>query len=94
MCVVSPQGPCDSLGISVAGGVASPHGNVPLFIATMDTNGLAAKTQQLQVGTALIYAPARVCIVYSSPALWGRKYLVAIRYLKVSAVTSLSVFCT
>uniref|UniRef100_A0A673AHJ8 PDZ domain-containing protein n=1 Tax=Sphaeramia orbicularis TaxID=375764 RepID=A0A673AHJ8_9TELE len=43
--VVSPQGPCDSLGISVAGGVGSPHGNVPLFIATMDTNGLAAKTQ-------------------------------------------------
>uniref|UniRef100_A0A8P4GIE9 Multiple PDZ domain crumbs cell polarity complex component n=1 Tax=Dicentrarchus labrax TaxID=13489 RepID=A0A8P4GIE9_DICLA len=39
------QGPCDSLGISVAGGVGSPHGNIPLFIATMDTNGLAAKTQ-------------------------------------------------
>uniref|UniRef100_A0A3B4TFP0 PDZ domain-containing protein n=1 Tax=Seriola dumerili TaxID=41447 RepID=A0A3B4TFP0_SERDU len=39
------DGPCDSLGICVAGGVGSPHGNVPLFIATMDTNGLAAKTQ-------------------------------------------------
>uniref|UniRef100_A0A3Q3L277 PDZ domain-containing protein n=1 Tax=Mastacembelus armatus TaxID=205130 RepID=A0A3Q3L277_9TELE len=44
-CVVSPQSPCDSLGIGVAGGVGSPHGNVPLFIATMDTNGPAAKTQ-------------------------------------------------
>lgn len=53
-CVVSSQGPCDSLGISVAGGVGSPHGNVPLFIAAMDTNGLAAKTQQLQVGSARV----------------------------------------
>uniref|UniRef100_A0A7N6AGE2 PDZ domain-containing protein n=1 Tax=Anabas testudineus TaxID=64144 RepID=A0A7N6AGE2_ANATE len=44
-CVVSPQGRSDSLGISVAGGVGSPHGNAPLFIAAMDTNGLAAKTQ-------------------------------------------------
>ncbi|XP_040002087.1 multiple PDZ domain protein isoform X2 [Xiphias gladius] len=50
--VTIQKGPCDSLGISVAGGVASPHGNVPLFIATMDTNGLAAKTQQLQVAAS------------------------------------------
>ncbi|KAG7238402.1 hypothetical protein INR49_030909 [Caranx melampygus] len=49
-----PDGPCDSLGISVAGGVGSPHGNVPLFIATMDTSGLAAKTQQLQVGDKIL----------------------------------------
>ncbi|XP_029356636.1 multiple PDZ domain protein [Echeneis naucrates] len=48
--VIIQKHPCDSLGISVAGGVGSPHGNVPLFIAAMDTNGLAAKTQQLQTG--------------------------------------------
>uniref|UniRef100_A0A4W6G8F5 PDZ domain-containing protein n=1 Tax=Lates calcarifer TaxID=8187 RepID=A0A4W6G8F5_LATCA len=48
------SGPCDSLGISVAGGVGSPHGNVPLFIATMDTKGLAAKTQQLQTGDKIL----------------------------------------
>ena len=60
---VSPQGPCDSLGISVAGGVGSPHDNVSLFIATMDTNGLAAKTQQLQVGSADVqYMYACVCV--------------------------------
>ncbi|XP_069386088.1 multiple PDZ domain protein isoform X2 [Paralichthys olivaceus] len=52
--VIIQKGPCDSLGISVAGGVGSPHGNVPLFIATMDTNGLAAKTQQLQTGDKLL----------------------------------------
>ncbi|XP_030003046.1 multiple PDZ domain protein isoform X2 [Sphaeramia orbicularis] len=52
--VVIQKGPCDSLGISVAGGVGSPHGNVPLFIATMDTNGLAAKTQQLQTGNRIL----------------------------------------
>lgn len=59
VCVLSLQGPCDSLGISVAGGVGSPHGNVPLFIATMDTSGLAAKTQQLQVGRSHLYC---VCL--------------------------------
>ena len=47
---VSIQGPGDSLGISVAGGMASPHGDVPLFIASMETTGLAARTQKLQVG--------------------------------------------
>lgn len=52
--VIIEKGPCDSLGISVAGGVGSPHDNVPLFIATMDTNGLAAKTQQLQTGDRIL----------------------------------------
>ncbi|XP_028255519.1 multiple PDZ domain protein [Parambassis ranga] len=52
--VIIQKGPCDSLGISVAGGVGSPHGNVPLFIATMDTNGLAAKTQKLQKGDRIL----------------------------------------
>ncbi|KAF3687604.1 Multiple PDZ domain protein Multi-PDZ domain protein 1 [Channa argus] len=48
------QGTCDSLGMSVAGGMGSPHGNIPLFIAAMDTNGLAAKTQQLQTGDRIL----------------------------------------
>ncbi|XP_035493230.2 multiple PDZ domain protein isoform X1 [Scophthalmus maximus] len=52
--VIIEKGPYGSLGISVAGGVGSPHGNVPLFIATIDTNGLAAKTQQLQTGDKLL----------------------------------------
>ncbi|XP_042341457.1 multiple PDZ domain protein [Plectropomus leopardus] len=52
--VIIQKGPCDSLGISVAGGVGSPHDNVPLFIAAMDTNGLAAKTQQLQTGDRIL----------------------------------------
>ncbi|XP_060917369.1 multiple PDZ domain protein [Labrus mixtus] len=52
--VIIKRGPCDSLGISVAGGVGSPHDNVHLFIATMDTNGLAAKSQQLQTGDRIL----------------------------------------
>ncbi|KAF6738001.1 Multiple PDZ domain protein, partial [Oryzias melastigma] len=52
--VIVQKGPCDSLGISIAGGVGSPHGNVPLFIATMDTNGLAAKTEKLQTGDRIL----------------------------------------
>uniref|UniRef100_A0A3Q2DF82 PDZ domain-containing protein n=1 Tax=Cyprinodon variegatus TaxID=28743 RepID=A0A3Q2DF82_CYPVA len=50
VCLISPQGPCDTLGISLAGGVGSLHGNTPLFIASMDTNGLAAKTEKLEDG--------------------------------------------
>nr|XP_057941556.1 multiple PDZ domain protein isoform X2 [Doryrhamphus excisus] len=52
--VVIKKGPHDSLGISLAGGVGSPHGNVPLFIATMDTSGSAAKTQQLKPGDRIL----------------------------------------
>uniref|UniRef100_A0A3Q2ZFL1 Multiple PDZ domain crumbs cell polarity complex component n=1 Tax=Hippocampus comes TaxID=109280 RepID=A0A3Q2ZFL1_HIPCM len=48
------QGPRDSLGITLAGGVGSPHGNVPLFLATMDTSGVAAKTQQLKLGDRIL----------------------------------------
>ncbi|XP_037114953.1 multiple PDZ domain protein isoform X2 [Syngnathus acus] len=52
--VVIKKGPRDSLGITLAGGVGSPHGNVPLFIATMDTSGSAAKTQQLKLGDRIL----------------------------------------
>ncbi|XP_056136523.1 multiple PDZ domain protein [Lampris incognitus] len=52
--VVIQKGACDSLGINVAGGLGSPHGNVPLFIADVDTNGLAAKTCQLKTGDRII----------------------------------------
>ena len=46
---LSPQGPTDSLGISIAGGVGSPLGDVPIFIAMMNPTGLAAQTQKLKV---------------------------------------------
>lgn len=55
VCLISPQGPCDTLGISLAGGVGSLHGNTPLFIASMDTNRLAAKTEKLEVSCQCVY---------------------------------------
>lgn len=39
------KGPSDSLGISIAGGVGSPLGDIPIFIAMMNPAGLAAQTQ-------------------------------------------------
>ncbi|KAK7930026.1 hypothetical protein WMY93_006421 [Mugilogobius chulae] len=48
------KSPYDSLGITVAGGVGSLHGNIPLFIAAMDSDGLASKTQQLQTGDRIV----------------------------------------
>ncbi|KAG7243346.1 hypothetical protein INR49_011802 [Caranx melampygus] len=43
------KGPTDSLGISIAGGVGSPLGDIPIFIAMMNPVGLAAQTQKLKV---------------------------------------------
>lgn len=43
------KGPNDSLGISIAGGVGSPLGDIPIFIAMMNPVGVAAQTQKLKV---------------------------------------------
>ncbi|NXF91456.1 MPDZ protein, partial [Eubucco bourcierii] len=48
------KGPADSLGVSIAGGVGSPLGDVPIFIAMMHPNGVAAQTQKLRVGDRII----------------------------------------
>ncbi|XP_037116852.1 multiple PDZ domain protein [Syngnathus acus] len=48
------KGPGDSLGVSIAGGVGSPLGNIPIFIAMMNPVGLAAQTQKLMVGDRII----------------------------------------
>lgn len=43
------KGPNDTLGISIAGGVGSPLGDIPIFIAMMNPVGLASQTQKLKV---------------------------------------------
>lgn len=43
------KGPNDSLGISIAGGMGSPLGDIPIFIAMMNPVGVAAQTQKLKV---------------------------------------------
>ncbi|CAB1430312.1 unnamed protein product [Pleuronectes platessa] len=48
------KGPSDSLGISIAGGVGSPLGDIPIFIAMMNPVGLAAQTQQLKIGDRIV----------------------------------------
>uniref|UniRef100_A0A2K6GDQ0 Multiple PDZ domain crumbs cell polarity complex component n=1 Tax=Propithecus coquereli TaxID=379532 RepID=A0A2K6GDQ0_PROCO len=48
------KGLTDSLGISIAGGVGSPLGDVPIFIAMMHPNGVAARTQKLRVGDRIV----------------------------------------
>ncbi|XP_042566403.1 multiple PDZ domain protein isoform X3 [Clupea harengus] len=48
------KGPTDSLGISIAGGVGSPLGDVPIFIAMMNPTGLAAQTQRLRMGDRIV----------------------------------------
>ncbi|KAM4738921.1 inaD-like protein [Anableps anableps] len=48
------RGTGDSLGVSVAGGKGSPLGDVPVFIAMIRANGVAAKTQRLKVGDRIV----------------------------------------
>ncbi|KAL7374805.1 hypothetical protein ABVT39_007383 [Epinephelus coioides] len=48
------KGPSDSLGISIAGGVGSPLGDIPIFIAMMNPVGLAAQTQKLKIGDRIV----------------------------------------
>ncbi|KAL3046473.1 hypothetical protein OYC64_004466 [Pagothenia borchgrevinki] len=48
------KGPHDSLGVSIAGGVGSPLGDIPIFIAMMNPVGLAAQTQQLKIGDRIV----------------------------------------
>ncbi|XP_051580173.1 multiple PDZ domain protein-like isoform X2 [Myxocyprinus asiaticus] len=48
------KGPSDSLGVSIAGGVGSPLGDVPIFIAMMNPSGLAAQTQRLRMGDRIV----------------------------------------
>ncbi|XP_077598686.1 multiple PDZ domain protein [Stigmatopora nigra] len=46
--------PGDSLGVSIAGGLGSPLGDIPIFIAMMNPVGLAAQTRKLMVGDRII----------------------------------------
>uniref|UniRef100_A0A8C7G9Z9 Multiple PDZ domain protein n=1 Tax=Oncorhynchus kisutch TaxID=8019 RepID=A0A8C7G9Z9_ONCKI len=48
------SGLTDSLGISIAGGVGSPLGDVPIFIAMMNPTGLAAQTHKLKIGDMIV----------------------------------------
>ncbi|MEQ2219010.1 hypothetical protein XENOCAPTIV_011291, partial [Xenoophorus captivus] len=45
---LSYSGAGDSLGVSVAGGKGSPLGDIPIFIAMIQANGVAAKTHRLK----------------------------------------------
>uniref|UniRef100_A0A3B5A8X4 PDZ domain-containing protein n=1 Tax=Stegastes partitus TaxID=144197 RepID=A0A3B5A8X4_9TELE len=49
-----PQGVTDSLGVSIAGGKGSPLGDIPIFIAMIQANGVAAKTHRLKVGDRIV----------------------------------------
>uniref|UniRef100_A0A8C4QZZ4 PDZ domain-containing protein n=1 Tax=Eptatretus burgeri TaxID=7764 RepID=A0A8C4QZZ4_EPTBU len=44
----------NSLGLSIAGGKGSPLGDIPVFVAMIQTDGPAAVTQQLKIGDQLL----------------------------------------
>uniref|UniRef100_A0A672Q4B2 PATJ crumbs cell polarity complex component n=1 Tax=Sinocyclocheilus grahami TaxID=75366 RepID=A0A672Q4B2_SINGR len=48
------SGPTDALGVSIAGGKGSPLGDIPIFIAMIQANGMAARTHRLKVGDRIV----------------------------------------
>uniref|UniRef100_A0A670ZW87 PATJ crumbs cell polarity complex component n=1 Tax=Pseudonaja textilis TaxID=8673 RepID=A0A670ZW87_PSETE len=44
----------DALGISIAGGKGSPLADIPIFIAMIQANGVAARTHKLRVGDRIV----------------------------------------
>ncbi|XP_028855679.1 inaD-like protein isoform X3 [Denticeps clupeoides] len=48
------RGPSDALGISIAGGKGSPLGDIPIFVAMIQANGVAARTHRLKVGDRIV----------------------------------------
>uniref|UniRef100_A0A673L3V0 InaD-like protein n=1 Tax=Sinocyclocheilus rhinocerous TaxID=307959 RepID=A0A673L3V0_9TELE len=48
------SGPTDALGVSIAGGKGSPLGDIPIFIAMIQANGVAARTHRLKVGDRIV----------------------------------------
>uniref|UniRef100_A0A8C8M6K6 Multiple PDZ domain crumbs cell polarity complex component n=1 Tax=Oncorhynchus tshawytscha TaxID=74940 RepID=A0A8C8M6K6_ONCTS len=48
------SGPTDSLGISIAGGVGSPLGDVPIFIAMINPTSLVVQTHKLKIGDIIV----------------------------------------
>ncbi|XP_064790840.1 inaD-like protein isoform X3 [Oncorhynchus masou masou] len=54
------RGPTDALGISIAGGKGSPLGDIPIFVAMIQANGVAAKTHRLKVRVSVCYDPLAV----------------------------------
>ena len=44
----------DGLGISIAGGYGSPHGNIPIFVKTVSKVGAAADEGRLKKGDQII----------------------------------------
>ncbi|KAL4634849.1 inaD-like protein isoform X1 [Arapaima gigas] len=53
-CLSPLAGPTDALGISIAGGKGSPLGDIPIFVAMIQANGVAARTHKLKVGDRIV----------------------------------------
>ncbi|KTG06274.1 hypothetical protein cypCar_00024387 [Cyprinus carpio] len=56
------RGPTDALGVSIAGGKGSPLGDIPIFIAMIQANGVAARTHRLKVQHPCLYSDRIVSI--------------------------------
>ncbi|PAA92173.1 hypothetical protein BOX15_Mlig014573g1, partial [Macrostomum lignano] len=53
-CVVLEKSPGESLGMSVAGGVGSQRGDIPVYVTNLPPEGLAARSRQIRKGDIVL----------------------------------------
>ncbi|XP_031430668.1 inaD-like protein [Clupea harengus] len=89
------RGPNDALGISIAGGKGSPLGDIPIFVAMIQANGVAAKTHRLKVGDRIVCINAQPLDGLSHPEVvnmlknaYGDIILQVIADTNISAIAS------
>ncbi|XP_066547759.1 inaD-like protein isoform X3 [Amia ocellicauda] len=63
------RGPTDALGISIAGGKGSPLGDIPIFVAMIQANGVAARTHRLKVTRCLQWLTVSLSSIPRCPCI-------------------------
>lgn len=60
------QDPLETLGISVAGGVNNPQGDIPIYVSNINPEGCLGKSEQIQVKTFENKFESLVFIIWAS----------------------------
>ncbi|KAK6191471.1 hypothetical protein SNE40_003152 [Patella caerulea] len=72
---------CETLGISVAGGVASHRGDTPIYITNINPKGCLGRTGKLKRGDIILHV--------NGTSLLGQSHNEAVKQLKINADTNL-----
>lgn len=79
--VTIPKDPSESLGISVSGGVNSPQGDTPIYVANIKPTGCLGRTKQIKKGDVLL--------AINSVSLLDLTHNEAVKQLKINTESKL-----